>query len=345
MREQVVVRKVGNRSGLGSGRRSTGSAQRPARRERSRSRESVSHRLKGLVGYLPLVLKLTVAITLGITLFMGYRAAASASFFELQQVEVKGTARASSEDVQQAVQSEVKKTGVWNADLADLSAKLEQLPWIRSAVVSRVLPDSIRVRIVEREPRVVVRTNAGRLRWVDEDAVFLGEMGTADQMPAFFLRGLSEDDSETAHVENVERVRRFIQFERECVAAGIADRVSEVNLSDVRDVRVQLSGEDSQIEVRLGSEEAGKRLKSGLEVLDGQRRTPRGQYISYVDLSQGKRAVIGFVSGAHVATAAGSATDNVPVNRSAASQRSNQASGSDEQKKKEKKEKNKREAG
>ncbi|HEX4900938.1 MAG TPA: cell division protein FtsQ/DivIB, partial [Pyrinomonadaceae bacterium] len=205
--------------------------------------------------------------------------------------------------------------------------------------------DSIRVRIVEREPRVVVRTNAGRLRWVDEDAVFLGEMSTADQMPAFFLRGLSEDDSETAQVENVERVRRFIQFERECVATGIAERVSEVNLSDVRDVRVQLSGEDSQIEVRLGSEEAGKRLKSGLEVLDGQRRTPRGQYISYVDLSQGKRAVIGFVSGAHVATAAGSATDNVPLNRSAASQRSNQASGSDEQKKKEKKEKNKREAG
>jgi cell division septal protein FtsQ len=181
---------------------------------------------------------------------------------------------------------------------------------VRSAIVSRVLPDGIRVRIVEREPRAVVRTAAGRFRWVDEDAVLLGEMSSTDPMPTFFLRGLSEEETETARKENVERVKRFLELQRECDAMGISERISEINLMDLRDVRAQLAGDDSQIEVRLGSSEAGKRLEKALQVLDAQRQTPRGQFISYVDLSQGKRAVIGFTSGAHVAASTSDSDNN-----------------------------------
>ena len=73
--------------------------------------------------------------------------------------------------------------------------------------------------------------------------------------------------------------------------------MSEVNLVDIRDVRAQLAGDDSQIEVRLGSQDLGKRLKKALDVLDEQRQTRRGPFVSYIDLSQGKRAIVGFVSG------------------------------------------------
>jgi hypothetical protein len=120
-----------------------------------------------------------------------------------------------------------------------------------------------------------------------------------DQIPAFFLRGLSEDDSEAARKENRERVQKFLELQREWDALGLSERVSEVNLIDVRDVRTQLAGDNSQIEVRLGSQDHGKRLKDALEVLDGQKQTPRGQLISYIDLSQGKRAIVGLISGAH----------------------------------------------
>ena len=41
-----------------------------------------------------------------------------------------------------------------------------------------------------------------------------------------------------------------------------------MTLIDVRDVRVQLAGKDSQIEVRLGSQEPGPRLKVALDALD-----------------------------------------------------------------------------
>ncbi|PWT79333.1 MAG: hypothetical protein C5B44_07030 [Acidobacteria bacterium] len=310
MREQVINQKVGNRSGM-SGRNRSGSAQqRPARRDRATGNESPASRVRHLLGYVPAILKITFAIVLGLLLFAGYKSAASARFFNLRNVETRGTERASQQAVQTIVRRDVSSSGVWQADLQAISTHIEQLPWVRSAIVSRVLPDGIRVRITERVPRVVVRLSSGRFVWVDDDGVLLGEMQPTDDMPSFFLRGWNEDDSATAREENRERVRKFMELRSLWDGVNLSERVSEVNLIDIHDVRAQLAGDDAQIEVRLGSQDPGKRLKQALDVLDEQRQTPRGSFISYVDLSQGKRAIVGFVSGAHaVASAAGEETN------------------------------------
>jgi cell division protein FtsQ len=290
--DPIAAQKVGNRSGIGKGR--SGVSQRPAKRE---SNEPLSVRLKSVLAYVPLALRIAVIAIIGLLVFVGYRAAASASFFAIRTVETKGASRASLLDIQAAVRRQLARTGVWRADLKDLSNSLERLPWVRTAVVTRVLPDGIRVRITEREPKAVVRNAAGRFVWVDDDAVYLGEMSSTDQMPAFFLRGWNEDQSPTAQAENRERVSKFLELQRDWAAQGISERVSEVNLLDLRDVRVQLAGDDSQIEVRLGSQEQGARLSKALTVLDAQRQTARGPLISYIDLTQGKRAVVGLVTG------------------------------------------------
>lgn len=297
MKEQAVVHKVGNRSGIAGQRRSSAVAQRPKRRESGG--EGIGSRLRSLFNYFPSVLKVVLAVGIGVVIFASYRAAASATFFQARSVEVQGTSRVSKDEVQALVRQQVEKSGVWNSDLAAMTARIEGLPWVRTAVASRVLPDGIRVRISERVPRVVVRTGAGRFRWADEEAVLLGEMLPTDQIPTFFLRGLSEDDSETAHLENRERLQKFLELQKDWDAAGLSERVSEVNLFDLRDVRAQLAGDSSQIEVRLGSQDQGKRLKEALNVLDEQRQTPRGALISYIDMSPGKRAIVGLTSGAH----------------------------------------------
>jgi cell division protein FtsQ len=294
MRESIVAQKVGNRSGLGKSK--SGVGQRPAKRSSS---ENLTARLRSLLTYVPLALRIGVIAVIGLIAFVGYRAAASASFFQVRAVETRGAARASVDDIKNVVRRDVSETGVWRADLQQLSNDLERLPWVRTAVVTRVLPDGIRVRITEREPKAVVRTAAGRFTWVDDDAVYLGEMSPTDQMPAFFLRGWNEDDSSTARAENRERVKKFLELQRDWSGQGVSERVSEVNLLDLRDVRVQLAGDDSQIEVRLGSQDQSARLGKALSVLDAQRQTARGPLISYIDLTQGKRAIVGLVTGNH----------------------------------------------
>jgi cell division protein FtsQ len=266
--------------------------QRPVKRAPA---ESIGARLRSLLGYVPTALRIAVIAIVCLLVVVVYRAAASASFFQVKTVETKGASRASVEDIQAAVRRDVGPAGVWRANLQEISRHVERLPWVRTAIVTRVLPGGIRVRITERQPRAVVRTSSGRFIWVDDDAVYLGEMAPADQMPAFFLRGWNEEEG--GQTENRQRVAKFLELQKEWDGQGLSERVSELNVQDLRDVRVQLGGDDSQIEVRLGSQEQGARLKKALTVLDAQRQTARGPLISYIDLSQGKRAIVGLVSG------------------------------------------------
>jgi len=222
--------------------------------------------------------------------------AASASLFQVRTIDVTGTSRTSAEEIEGLTRRAVTRTGVWRADLSAISAELSRLPGVRRAVVSRVLPDRLRVRVTERVPVAVVRTAAGHFVWVDDEGVALGEMKPDDRMPAFFIRGWNEEGTDDARKENAERVQKYLEALHEWDAAGLSERVSEVTLIDVRDVRAQLAGADSQIEVRLGSQDLGRRLKIGLEALDMYKQTARGSSITYVDLQTG-RVVIGFSSG------------------------------------------------
>ena len=163
MREQVITHKVGNRSG-GGPRRSGAVTQRPARREGGG--EALGSRLRALLGYLPAFLKVGLILVVAVLIFAGYRVAGSASFFQVRKVDVQGTSRVAPEEVQALIRKEAEKTGVWKADVQGMVARLERLPWVRTAIVSRVLPDGIRVRISERVPRAVVHTASGRFRWI-----------------------------------------------------------------------------------------------------------------------------------------------------------------------------------
>ena len=301
MKNQLPAQKVGNRSGIGAKARTGASSQKPSRRGRDSS-EPIGSRMRSLLAYAPAVLKVTLAVAIGVVVFLGYRAAASASFFQVRKVEAAGINRASLASIQSVVREDVRETGVWRADLTQLSNHLEQLSWIRTAVVTRVLPDGIRVRIVEREPVAVVRTSAGRFVWVDEDAVTLEDMKPADPVPTFFLRGWNEEEKPAARAENRERVSKFLELQKDWDAQGLSERVSEVSLLDLRDVRAQLAGDDSDIEIRLGAQDHGRRLRLALNVLDKQRQTPRGPFISYIDLTQGKRAIVGLNTGGRTFT-------------------------------------------
>jgi hypothetical protein len=144
------------------------------------------------------------------------------------------------------------------------------------------------------QPRVVVRTKAGRFFLVGEDGVIGNALLPTQPQPKFFMRGFDESNTEIAHAENRERVKVFMTLADEWEADGITGRVSNINLDDIHDVRAQLAGDDSQIEVRLGKEDWTKRLRQALETLDAQRQMPNGAFITYIDMTQGARAVVGF---------------------------------------------------
>jgi cell division septal protein FtsQ len=335
MKEQVITPRAAAGRSVGAGKGRSGEmVQRPARRERGHSASRAKGSgLQRMLAYLPLAGKVGLAVVIGLLVFAGYRAAASASFFQARNVDVNGTTRASTDEIKAVVRRGVAQTGVWRADLGAISKDLKTVAWVRDAVVSRVLPDGLRVRVTEREPRAIVRTSSGKFLWVDDEAVNLGAASPTDQI---FMRGWNEDGNEAARAENRERVQKFLEMTHDWETRGISRRVSEVNLDDLRDVRVQLTGNDSQIEIQLGKEDFGRRLESALVTLDKNRNTPIGPYILHINVAQGvegKSAIVGLSqdvpsngSASHeegapefesVKANARSATKPVPVSRKA----------------------------
>jgi cell division protein FtsQ len=308
LREQVITPRAG-RGGAQSGSRGRAgdvAQQRPVKRgggnggngggQRNATgrKASKSNSLSKALVWMPFVGKTLLAVCVGVVCFTAYRTASASSFFQLRTVDMSGVSQGSEDQLKSMVRRAAGASGVWKADLPAISAELERQPWVRQAVVARVLPSGLRVRITERTPRAVVRTAAGRFVWVDDDGVTVWTVAPTQNAPAFFMRGWDESGTESGRTENRRRVEKYLELAREWEASGIASRVSEVNLDDLRDVRAQLTGDDSQIEVRLGRDDLTKRLRQSLEALDEQRSTPRGAFITYIDMTQGKRAVIGF---------------------------------------------------
>jgi len=289
VREQVVTPRAGRAASKGRG---AVSVQRPNGRRAgaaSKGSRQRSFTWKSTLPYVPTVLKAVLAVSLGLLSYLGYRTAVSASFFKVKSVDVAGASRASREEIRTEV-LRLSNAGVWQADLDVIAKELRELPWVRDAVVTRVLPDGLRVRVSEREPRIISRASSGRLVWVDDDGVMLGAASPDED--DFFVRGLEESRDPDVAKHNRLRVSVARELTHEWAQAGLTKRVSELNLEDLDDVRVQLAGPDAAVEVRLGREDFAKRFRQALEVLDAHRQTPRGPYIVGVDVSQGKRAVI-----------------------------------------------------
>ncbi len=301
MKEQVIASRPARR-----GAPAAKGSQRPARRD---GKESSRFSPRALLTYVPTAMKVAFGILAVIGLAIGYRAASSASLFQVRAVEVGGTSRTSAEEIEGMVRRAVSRTGVWRADLSALSTEIGRLPGVRHAVITRVLPDALRVRITERVPVAVIRNSAGHFVWVDEEGVALEQMKSTDQMPPFFILGWNEDGTNEARAENAERVRKYQEALREWQAVGLTDRVSEINLFDVRDVRAQLTGDDSQIEVRVGAQDVGTRFKAALEVLDRYKQAGQASLITYIEVT-GKSVVLGHSSGASVTADENKAEDS-----------------------------------
>ncbi|HVB35461.1 MAG TPA: FtsQ-type POTRA domain-containing protein [Patescibacteria group bacterium] len=116
---------------------------------------------------------------------------------------------------------------------------IEQIPWVRTAVVERVLPNRLYVSIVERTPIAFLSTRSG-MKVIDADGVILDRPAGAH----FNLPVVSGIDAGTPAAERVGRLEMFSEFLKQIatVLPGADAKVSEANLSNANDVQATLAG-------------------------------------------------------------------------------------------------------
>lgn len=100
----------------------------------------------------------TVAVMAGIPALASEQAAliASDAGFKVSHLEVRGVNRMNEQRIYERVLGQNDRA-MTTLDLAALRDELNQLPWVKDARVSRKLPDTLVIDIVERSPHAVLR--------------------------------------------------------------------------------------------------------------------------------------------------------------------------------------------
>ena len=127
--------------------------------------------------------------------------------------------------------------------LAERRAELEQVPWVEHATVMRILPDQLRVSVVERTPVAFVRLG-NKISLVDAHGVVL-EMPPAAMAARHYsfpvVTGINPADPLSVRAS---RMKIYQQFITDLNSGGEkpSTQLSEVDLSDPEDVRAMVPG-------------------------------------------------------------------------------------------------------
>jgi cell division protein FtsQ len=113
----------------------------------------------------------------------------------LKNVYLTGQHHTSSEAVIHAMQVKIGQP-LFSIDIHDILTKLLTIPWIEHAVVTRVLPDSLRVTIQERIP-IAVWQHQGKLQLIDSH----GTIFRTDDMRPFTDKLLLVGENAPSHLQ------------------------------------------------------------------------------------------------------------------------------------------------
>ena len=172
------------------------------------------------------------------------------------QIEVNGNRIVGREAVlQQFVQD--RNRSVLLVPLDVRRSEIERISWVESASVQRILPNRLRIQLTERTPVAFAR-NGNELALIDAHGVIL-DRPQGEDMRFPIVTGVSEEVARDQREKRMQTYEEFIK-DADFVRAGSSDRVSEIDLSNPKDLRVVMTGlagaNDSQaVTIHFGSGE------------------------------------------------------------------------------------------
>lgn len=155
-----------------------------------------------------------------------------------EQIEINGNHIVSREAVlQQFVRD--RNRSVLRVPLDSRRSALEEISWVESATVQRILPNRIRIDLIERTPIAFLR-NGTELALVDPHGVILDRPRGEDlQFP--IVTGLSENMPREERGKRMQTYQEFMN-DIDLVRSGSSDRVSEIDLANPKDLRAVMTG-------------------------------------------------------------------------------------------------------
>ncbi|MGC2614078.1 MAG: FtsQ-type POTRA domain-containing protein [Terracidiphilus sp.] len=182
--------------------------------------------------------------------------------------------------------------------VAERRKQLEQIPWIEHATVMRLLPDQIRISVVERKPIAFLRQGA-QVGLVDANGVLLTEppaMMAQHHYSFPVVTGMDARDPIASRRARMETYQRLIG-ELDAGGQHLSDQISEIDMSDPEDARVLMPEQGTDILAHFGSDhfmERYQRYKA--HIAEWRQQYPK---LAEVDLRYEQQVVLQMTGGAN----------------------------------------------
>ncbi len=175
-------------------------------------------------------------------------------------VSISGTNKVPRSQVMEVMASDIDRN-IFFVPLEQRKQQLEQIPWIKSAAVMRLLPNRLKIVVTERTPVAFVEINS-HIHLIDAGGVVM-DMPPAQTASYSFpvIVGMSDSEPLSTRAARMKIYMRFIK-ELDSGGAHYSRDISDVDLSDPDDVKATVTDPHGAVLVHLGASNFLERFKN-----------------------------------------------------------------------------------
>ncbi len=190
--------------------------------------------------------------------------------------------------------------------------QLEQIPWVEKATVMRLLPDQLRVAVVERHPVAFVRQGQ-QIGLVDPNGVLLSmpaAMMTKHHYSFPVVTGIDAGEPLASRRARMAVYQRLLG-ELDSTGQHLSEQISEIDLTDPEDARVLMPEQGADILAHFGDDQFLARYQRyKAHIAEWRQQYPR---LATVDLRYEQQVVLQMSPGSGGTQTAVSTGDSQPA--------------------------------
>jgi len=201
-------------------------------------------------------------------------------------IEVAGMQNVTKAQIMEVMGADIGRN-IFFIPLAQQKAQLEQIPWVESASVMRFVPNRLSVEIHERTPVAFARVGP-RMSLIDAGGTLM-ELTAKHRYSFPVILGMNPGEPLSTRAP---RMKTYEEMVRDLDSGGAhySQDLSEVDLTDLEDVKVRVNDPAGDVLVHLGSSDYLRRYKIYVSHAQGWRQ--QFQKLESVDLRYDNQIIV-----------------------------------------------------
>src|SRR5579864_384276 len=201
-------------------------------------------------------------------------------------IEVIGMQNVTKAQIMEVMGADIGRN-IFFIPLAQQKAQLEQIPWVESASVMRFVPNRVKVEIHERTPVAFARVGP-RMALIDAGGTLM-ELTPKHKYSFPVILGMNPGEPLSTRAP---RMKAYSEMVRELDSGGArySQDLSEVDLTDLEDLKVRVNDPAGDVQVHLGSSDYLRRYKIYVTHAQGWRQ--QFQKLESVDLRYDNQIIV-----------------------------------------------------